>query len=374
MLGRIKVLGVASAAQLTNVSVIDPAFVPQFPASPKKKLSLVLAGFLALVIGVCVAFFLEMRDKGLKTADEVEQYLKLPNLATVFRFSRVSAMTLARKRLLETRRLSNESDGKYAGTLKLIADGRSFTESTTVNPHGNETTPQQVSFSAAGESYRGIRARILLSRSERPPKTLLFTSAVSGEGKTVTAINTAVAFASLLDRVLLIDADLRRGKCHEIMNCNPSPGLTEVLSGIGAVEDAIQTTNVKGLFLLGAGAISPNPSELLGSSKMREVLARVGSMYEYILVDSAPVLPVSDSVLLSTLVDGVVVIAGRRTARQAIRLGCTRLGSIGARIIGTVLNNVDIEHQPEYARYMQYYVGSTSMHVESQDSAVRTCG
>jgi Mrp family chromosome partitioning ATPase len=79
-------------------------------------------------------------------------------------------------------------------------------------------------------------------------------------------------------------------------------------------------------------------------------------------------------VLLSTLVDGVVVIAGRRTARQATRLGCTRLGSIGARIIGTVLNNVDIEQQPEYARYMQYYVGSTSVQVESQDSAVRTCG
>jgi capsular exopolysaccharide synthesis family protein len=374
VLGRIKVLGVASAAQLTNVSVIDPAIVEQFPASPKKKLSLVLAGFFALVIGISVAFVLEMRDKGLRTADEVEQYLRLPNLATVFRFSGMSAITLARKRLLEARRFSTESNGKYAGTLKLIADGRSLTESTAVKSNGNGTTPQLVSFSAAGESYRGIRARILLSRSERPPKTVLFTSAISGEGKTVTAINTAVAFASLLDRVLLIDADLRRGRCHEVMNCHVSPGLTEVLSGISAVEDAIQATNVKGLFFLGAGAISPNPSELLGSSRMSEVLARVGSMYEYILIDSAPVLPVSDSVLLSTLVDGVVVIAGRRTARQATRLGCTRLGSIGARIIGTVLNNVDIEQQPEYARYMQYYVGSTSVQVESQDSAVRTCG
>jgi succinoglycan biosynthesis transport protein ExoP len=374
VLERIKVLGVASAAQLTNVSVIDPAVMQQFPTSPKKKLSLVLAGFFALVIGISVTFFLEMRDKGLKTADEAEQYLRLPNLATVFCFSSMSAIKLARNRLLETRRLWSESDGKYAGTLKLIADGRSFTELKTANPQGNETTPQQASFSAAGEAYRAIRARILLSRSERPPKTVLFTSAISGEGKTVTVINTAVAFASLLDRVLLIDADLRRGRGHEIMNCNASPGLTEVLSGISALEDAIQTTHVKGLFLLGAGELSPNPSELLGSSKMKEVLARVGSMYEYILIDSAPVLPVSDSVLLSTLVDGVVVIAARLTARQAIRLGCTRLGSVGARIIGTVLNCVNIEHQPHYARYAQYYVGSTGIQIKTQDSVIRTNG
>jgi len=374
VLGRIKVLGVSSAAQLTNVTVIDPAVVPQFPASPKKKMSFVLAGFLALVIGVGVAFFLEMRDKGLKTADEAEQYLRLPTLGTVFRFTGASAITLARKRLREMRRLSSESDGKYAGTLKQIADGRSFTESSSIDSRENEATRLQVSLNAAGESYRAVRARILLSRPERPPKTVLFTSAVSGEGKTVTAINTAVAFASLLDRVLLIDADLRRGRCHEIMNCDPSPGLTEVLTGISAVEDAIQTTKVKGLCLLGAGAISPNPSELLGSRKMSEVLALVGSMYEYILIDSAPVLPVSDSVLLSAVVDGVVFVAGRRTARQAIRLGCTRLGAIGARILGTVLNDVNIEHQADYARYEHYYKASTSMHVESQDSAVRTYG
>src|SRR5690242_21350344 len=94
----------------------------------------------------------------------------------------------------------------------------------------------------------------------------------------------------------------------------------------------------------------------------------LGSMYEYILIDSAPVLPVSDSVLLSALVDGVVVVADRRTARQAVRLGCTRLSSIGARIIGTVLNNVDIGHQPEYTRYPQYYDSSRNGHRESQDS------
>jgi len=354
VLERIKVLGVASEARLTNVSIIDPASVPQSPSSPKKKLSLVLAGFLALMVGISAAFVLEMRDKGLKTADELEQYLRLPALATVLCFSGEGEARLAPQGLARLPWLIGKSNDKYVRSLRRIADGRQFAESTTAHTGVDETALRQGSFSAAVEAYRAIRTRILLSRPERPPKTILFTSAISGEGKTATAINTAVAFASLLDRVLLIDADLRRGRCHEIMNRKASPGLTEVLSGLTAVEDAIQPTNVKGLFLLGAGSTSPNPSELLGSRKMSDVLALVGSRYEYVLIDSAPLLPVSDSVLLSTLVDGIVVVAGRRTPRQVVRFGCARLGSIGARIVGAVLNSVDLQNQPYYAHYIQY--------------------
>jgi capsular exopolysaccharide synthesis family protein len=138
------------------------------------------------------------------------------------------------------------------------------------------------------------------------------------------------------------------------MNRNGSPGLTEVLSGLIDVEDAIQPTSVKGLFMLASGASSPSPSELLGSRKMSEVLAYLESKYKYVFLDSAPVLPVSDSVLLSTIVDAVVVVAGRQTPRQVVRLGGARLASVGARMIGAVLNSVELEHEPYYAQYMQY--------------------
>jgi capsular exopolysaccharide synthesis family protein len=210
-------------------------------------------------------------------------------------------------------------------------------------------------FAVAGEAYRAIRTGILLSRSEKPPQTILFTSGTAGEGKSLTAINTAIVFAQMRDRVLLIDADLRRPRCHEILGCDAHPGLTETLTGLQDLEDVIQPTGVKGLFLLSAGLTPPNPSELLASKKMREVLSILASSYEHILIDSAPILPVSDSVVLSTLVDGVIVVANAQTPKMLVREGCARLLHIGAKIFGIVLNDVDPQQRTTYAPYHHLY-------------------
>jgi capsular exopolysaccharide synthesis family protein len=348
VLERFKLLGVASEARISNVSIVDTATVSHYPSSPKKKLSLVLAGFLSVLAGISLAFLIDMWDKGLKTADELEQFLRLPVLASVLRFSgkveRKLISDWSPARLVSSRGNAEEING-----VRQLADNRDF-----VRPANNGNGSAEKAFSASVEAYRTIRTRILLSRPDSPPKTILFTSPISGEGKTAIAVNTAVAFASLHERVLLIDGDLRRGRCHEIMNRRASPGLTEVLSGLSPVEDAIQPTAVNGLFVLCAGASSPNPSELLGSKKMAELFGYLASRYRYVLVDSAPVLPVSDSVLLSTLVDAVVLVAGRHTPRQIVRLGCGRLACIGARIIGAVLNSVELEHEPYYTHYMRY--------------------
>jgi capsular exopolysaccharide synthesis family protein len=317
-------------------------------------MSLILAGFLALMVGISLAFLLDMRDKGIKTADDLEQSLRLPALATVLRFSDTGRARLGAAgllRLLQWTGSSDEHNGRY---LRQVTDTGRFMDVATAKTGAKQAALRQKSFSATIEAYRTIRTRILLSRPDAPPKTSLFTSAVSGEGKTAIAINTAVAFAGLQESVLLVDGDLRRGRCHQIMNRNGSPGLTEVLSGLIDVEDAIQPTSVKGLFMLASGASSPSPSELLGSRKMSEVLAYLESKYKYVFLDSAPVLPVSDSVLLSTIVDAVVIVAGRQTPRQVVRLGGARLASVGARMIGAVLNSVELEHEPYYAQYMQY--------------------
>jgi polysaccharide biosynthesis transport protein len=354
VLERFKQLGVANEARLTNVSIIDPAVLPHFPSSPQIKLSLVLAGFLALTIGVSLAFFLDMQDKGLKTADELEHYLRLPTLATVLRFSSAEINMPASRSLARLAWWTGDSSAQKPRPVRQLGDHRQSAGSVNGVNGNNRTTPRPRSYDAAFEAYRTIRTQILLSRSETPPKTVLFTSAVSGEGKTAVAINTAVAFAGMFDQVLLIDADLRRGHCHQLLDTDASPGLTEVLSGLEAADDAIRPTHVKGLFILPSGASSPNPNELIGSRMMSEVLTHLKSKYKCVLIDSAPVLLVSDSVLLSTLVDGVVVVAGRRTPRQVVRLGCARLASIGVRIIGAVLNNVELEHQPYYTHYMRY--------------------
>ena len=329
VLERIKILGLASESQVTNISVVDPAEMPISPSSPKKKLTLVFSGFLSLLIGIGVIYVKEASDSGLKTSDQAQDYLQFPTLATVLHISNPSAPELPAKELL-----LRGFDGKHDHD-KVRA------------------LPSQGMFAAAAESYRAVRTGILMSRSEKPPQTILFTSGAAGEGKSLTAVNSAVVFAQVLDRVLLIDADLRRPMCHDILGCDPHPGLTETLTGLVDLDDAIQPTGVKGLFLLSAGLTPPNPSELLASKRMREILESLAHSFEYVLIDSAPILPVSDSVVLSALVDGVIIIANAKTPKTLVREGCARLTSVGGKILGVVLNDAD-PNQRSYAPYYRY--------------------
>jgi succinoglycan biosynthesis transport protein ExoP len=328
VLERIKVLGVAGESRVTNVSIIDSAEVPMRASSPRKWLSEVLSGFLALLMGVAAAFAIEGRDQGLKNSDDVQRYMRLPNLATVLHFATPEERSLHARRLLALpwRKSVKPSDEK-------------------------EDLPIRDLLSSANDAYRAVRTGILLSRSETPPRTILLTSAVSGEGKSLTAINTAIVFAQVSDRVLLIDADLRQPRCHMALDRDNSPGLTEVLTGFEELSKAIQPTKVKGLYLLSAGITPPNPTELLGSSKMREILVAAGASFQHVLIDAAPILPVSDSVLLSRLVDGVVIVANAHTARPLVRDACSRLIHVGASLLGVVLNDVSPQHQ----RYSESY-------------------
>jgi len=328
VLERIKMLGVSSESRLTNVSIIDAAEVPSKASSPRTWLSIVLSGFLALLLGVLAAFAIEVRDQGLKNSDDVQLYLHLPILATVLHFDSPGERSLRARELLAL---------PWRKAIKPTDE--------------NGALPVASVLEVAGDAYRAVRTGILLSRSGTPPKIILFTSAASGEGKSLTAVNTAMVFAQMVDRVLLIDADLRQPRCHTAFNRDNSPGLTEVLTGHEELAKAIQPTKVKGLYLLTAGLTPPNPTELLGSRKMREILVAAGTSFQHVLIDAAPVLPVSDSVLLSRLVDGVVVVAGASTARQLVRDACARLTQVGAKLLGVVLNDVS----PEYQRYSESY-------------------
>jgi capsular exopolysaccharide synthesis family protein len=341
VLERIKMLGMSGEAQVTNISVVDTAETPLTPSSPKTALCLVMGGFLGLMLGIAAGLVLDGMDRSLKSAEDVQSYLQLPALATVLRLSSPNE-----------KRLPNR--GRYHGERFPVTDQRNgakaLTNGANVLANGaNALVPAPKLFVAASEAYRAIRTAILFSRSEAPPKTILFSSAVAGEGKSVTAVNTAIAFAHMLDKILLIDADLRRPSCHELLHQSQHPGLAQVLVGLATLDEAIQPTSVKGLYLLSAGLTPPNPSELLGSKRMREVLASLEAAYDYVLIDSAPILPVSDSVVLSRMADGVVIISGARTPKEVVRDACARVMHIGAKILGIVLN----EASPELQRY--YY-------------------
>jgi capsular exopolysaccharide synthesis family protein len=196
---------------------------------------------------------------------------------------------------------------------------------------------------------------MLLSRPGEPPRKILFTSATQGEGKTTTVGNVAMAFAQMGVKVLVIDSDLRRSRFHTIFEVENQPGLTEYLTGQKTMDEVILSTTVENLFVMGCGATPPNPAELVGSQKMADTLSELRAHYDYVFLDAPPVIPVSDAILLSSMVDGVVlVVGGQKTPKRLVRNARKRLGAAQAKILGVVLNRVNLQ-SGDYSDYYYYY-------------------
>ena len=331
VLQRIKEMGVSTAVRVSNVSIIDRAEPPPNPSSPRKAQSLLISVLIGLSGGIAAALLLEYLDNTLKNPEEVERYLRLPSLGIVPRFAASNNGSAV------ARNLSGD---------RAKANGRA--------ERANEPILLTDSSPVATEAYRALRTAILLSRAAGPPKAILFTSATDSEGKTITTLNAAVAFARLGVRVCVIDADLRRPRCHKLLRLAGHPGLTEVLIGQRWVEEVIQPTGVNNLFLISAGSRPPNSTELLGSRQMRETLDYVNQHFDHVLIDCSPVMPVSDALLVSTMVDGVVlVVNGHHTPKQAVKAACARLDHARAKIFGVLLNQVDLR-SPDLAYYNHY--------------------
>jgi capsular exopolysaccharide synthesis family protein len=337
VLERVRELDVSADAPASNVSIVDRAELPTFPSSPKKLLCLELSALLGLSGGIGLAFFLEFLDDRLKSAEQIERELQVPSLALVPDFNKLGQSSYG-QRLIDARESAlPEANGTKA------AGGRAIV----VSPEGR---------SPAAEIYYSIRTALLFSQAGAPPKSILITSAVEDEGKTVTALNVATAFAQTGSRVLLVDADMRKARCHEMLGIENHSGLSDVLTGQKQPEEVIHETKV-GLYLLSAGGNCPNPAALLGSRAMRDLLARLCNEYDHVLVDSPPLMPVSDATALAPLVDGVLMIAGASTSRRVVREGCARLRHVGAKIFGVALNRVDATSSDYYYYnpYKSYY-------------------
>lgn len=331
VLKRMKDVEVTADLHASNVSIVDPATSPRTPSSPQKARDLMVAALLGLMGGVGFAFLLERHDDTFKDAEEVESYLRIPQLGTIPDF----------------KRLSGPSYGGRTGKLP----NRPAAESEYAIP----ATIAYGLHSAIGEAYRMVRTGLLLSRAGGPPKVVLIASAIPGEGKSTTAANLAIVLASAGKRVLLIDADLRRPHCHDLFGLNNHQGLTEALTGTRDLEEVIRPTGFDNLHLLSSGETPPNPSELLGSDKMQEVLTNMSANYDCVIIDSAPVTAVTDAVILSSMVDGVVLVANRRTARQQVRTALSRLEYARAKVFGVVLNQVDLNHFGYHGYHSLYY-------------------
>lgn len=328
------------AEQQNNIKVIERASLPKKPVGPKRVLMIMLGFMVSLGGSVGFVFFLEYIDNSIKSVDDVSRYVQLPALGVIPTIYASSGRSLAGK--------------KKVGQKTLAAKGL-------ILEAGPDFKPGQVmameSRSTAAEAYRALRTSVLLSSAGRPPKTVLVTSSQPGEGKTTTCVNIAISLAQLGASVLVIDADMRKPTVHKVFGVDYLRGLSTFLSRNVEIQSLIQKLPVKNLSLLPCGPIPPNPAELISSDRMKEMLAILGEQYDHILIDSPPLANVTDGVILSTMVEGVIlVVHGGKSSRGLVCRSRQELMGVGAKIFGVVLNNVDMRHEG----YDNYYYGRYS--------------
>jgi len=330
LLQRSKENDVVLAGTANNLHIKEYALRPLEPVGPRRLLAVGVAAFFSLAFGICLALFLEYLDDTVRSSEDIETMLRLPTLAVI-----PSMGNSAKRRLFPSRAPLPPLNGNNGGNNELLivySDSRS----------------------GVAEAYRHLRTSILLSTPGRAPRSLLVTSSVPSEGKTTTSLNTAASLAQTNDRVLLVDADMRRPRLHSLLGLSNRRGLSTILSTQMSEEDIlalIQQHEPSGLYLLSSGSIPPNPAELIGSEQMRSLIMLLENSFTHVVVDSPPITSFTDGVLLSSLVDGVLlVVHGGRSARSVVRRSRQLLQDVGAKIFGVVLNKVNA-NSPDYYYY-----------------------
>jgi succinoglycan biosynthesis transport protein ExoP len=314
LLSRHKQTDVAQELKNSNIRIVDPASMPRGPVRPQKTRDTLMGLVLGLFLGVGLAFFLDYLDNTVKTPDDVRKMLNAPMLGLI---PEVPAA---------------------AGSIILKAAANS----------------------PLGEGYRLLRTALTYSWPETESRILLVTSTSAGEGKTVTSVNLALILASLGGKVLLIDCDLRKPQDHVLLKTRKSPGLSDVLVGKSKPSEAIQRPADTTLSFLASGTHAPSPADLLTMHTMKGFLQGLRGFYDWIVLDTPPVGPVAEALILAPLTDGVVVVVGAEMVPQnAVRHTLERIVETGARVLGVVLNRAQVEkHSYYYGRYYGHYYGS----------------
>lgn len=311
---RIKEANQTRQLETANARVVDPAVVSSIPVKPNKRLTMALAFVLSLMMGVLLAFLLDYLDSTFKGAEDVEARLGVPMLG-----------------LLPIAKSKNKLD---VAQPIFLEDG----------------------LQGYAEAMRTVRTGVILSSIDTPHQVVVVTSSVPSEGKTTTSLNLALAMGQM-ERVLLIDADMRRPSVAKACGIpGASPGLSNLVAGSADMEQCIHHLADGGIDVLTAGLIPPNPLELLSSKRFKEVLGQLAQQYDRIVIDSAPTLAVSDALVLASLANAVIyVVKSDSTAFHSARTGIQRLQRVNAPIAGVVLNQVNFTKANKYGSYYGYY-------------------
>lgn len=324
LMQRLKDATVSAGLRSTNLHQVDLALAPAEPVRPRKLLNVSIGALVGIMIGVVLAFAQEGLDGSIKSVEEVEALLPITSLGII--------------------PLQRGTKGRMAYSLRARHNGTAEAAGLAVVEKPN---------SIFAEAYRSLRTAILLSLANCPPKTLLITSAEMGDGKTTTALNLAAVLAQRKAPVLLVDGDMRKGSTAKLLNLSGEKGLSTVLTGIHTVDEAFHAHPLlPGLFVMPAGPVPPRAADLLSDNRMLELLHHLSARFEHVVIDSPPVLSVTDATILSRIVDGVVVVVQTGvTFRGALLRTVRMLDVAGAKILGVMLNKFDERNQSYYSYY-----------------------
>ncbi len=265
LMQRTRETGISGELKTSNIRVVDAAETPRGPVRPNTRNNLLLALFGGATLAIGLAFFFEYLDNRIKSPEEVKQHLGLP----------------------------------FLGMVPALFD------KAIENPLINNGVPHNFS-----ESFRAVRTNLLFSSAEEGSRSVVVTSTGPSEGKTVVAANLAVALAQAGQRVLLIDADMRKPRVHTVFEKPQTPGLSNVLVGCAKASEAVHKTTVPGLWVMPAGLHPPNPAELLGSKRFKDFMASLTEHFDWVIVDTPPVMAVTDSSVVAQLTTGVLFVVG----------------------------------------------------------------
>ena len=310
LIQRIKEQSVTEQVQNINVWVVEKAQTPKFPSKPNKKRNILLGIIMGLFGGVGLAFFLEYLDNTVKTPDDIEERYNIPVLTTI-----------------------SKSKNIKKNLYKMVLDEPS---------------------SVLAESFKSLRASIMLSSSDSPPKTIMVTSMAPMDGKTTIASNLAIAIAGSESSVLLIDCDLRRSMLHEIFGLKNTRGLSTFIANASDMNNIIQDVPVKNLKVITSGPKPPNPSELLISKRLKDFIHALKDKFDFVIIDTPPVMSVSDTLIISKIVDASLIVTRfGKTTYEMMNHGLKSMADVESKIIGTVINAVD-EKKSGYHYYYYY--------------------
>jgi len=314
LLQRSKETNLSQSIKTNNIEVIEYAYPPMKPVKPRVRLNIGLAVVIGLIAGVGMAFLLESLDNTLKSPEDVENHLQLPFLGFVPSVQRKEA--------------------KKMSDIDLL-------------------TFEQPK-STVSEAYRAVRTAIMFATPGSAPRVMTVTSSNPKEGKTTTAANVAIVMANAGDRVLLVDADMRKPRMHKTFGIDNTVGLSTLLVGGATLDAVVKPTKVPNLSIIPCGPIPPNPSELLHSKKMVELLGELAVRYDRIVFDCPPISAVTDAVIMGAISDGVIlVVQSGKTPREACAYGKQKIQDANGKILGVILNNVAL-HKDAYYYYYYY--------------------